>query len=220
MTSYDDLVARVRGLNTRLLPESAISLAAGCGDVASLASQLVALRVITPSAGMTTPQPRELELALRRRAGARLHIIERWAGPRANDLAPLLDDEDRRSLRALVRGAAARIDPEVRVAGLIPTTTLPLRALDELSRLGDLTPLAAALLAWNHPFAHALTGDAVRLGSLLFVVQVDGKPAGDELQEFTEKTTGSTPPGETRAVAEPQVDEELVDALEDDDDFP
>ena len=63
-------------------------------------------------------------------------------------------------------------------------------------------------------------GDAVRLGSLLFVVQVDGKPAGDELQEFTEKTTGSTPPGETRAVAEPQVDEELVDALEDDDDFP
>lgn len=172
MTSYSDLVARVRGLNTRLLPESAIELAAGCGDLASLANQLVALRVITPGAAMTAPQPRDLELALRRRAGARLHIMERWAGSRADRLAPLLDDEDRRSLRALARGAAAGIDPEARVTALIPTSTLPLRALDELSRLGDLTALAAALLAWNHPFAHALTEAVNRPHPDLFHIEL------------------------------------------------
>jgi vacuolar-type H+-ATPase subunit C/Vma6 len=99
-------------------------------------------------------------------------VIERWAGPRADQLAALLDDEDRRSLRALARGAAAGIKPEARVSSLIPTATLPLRALDELSRLGDLTALAAALLAWNHPFARALTDAVNRPAPDLFHIEL------------------------------------------------
>jgi vacuolar-type H+-ATPase subunit C/Vma6 len=113
-----------------------------------------------------------MEVALRRRAGTRLQIIERWAGSRANDLAPLLDDEDRRSLRALARGATAGIEPETRLTALIPTSALPLRALEELSRLGDLTALAAALLAWNHPFAHALANAVNRPHPDLFHIDL------------------------------------------------
>ena len=62
-------------------------------------------------------------------------------------------------------------------------------------------------------------GDSVRLASLLFVVQIDGKPAEEELLEFTEKTSGASTSGQTKSV-EPEVDKELIDALEDDDDFP
>jgi vacuolar-type H+-ATPase subunit C/Vma6 len=160
MTSYTDLVARTRGLSTRLLPESALALAAQAKGLPALVAQLAAFHVVPPAVGSVPPDPRVLELAFRRRAGARLRVLERWAGPRVAQLSVLFDDEDRRSLRALLRGAAAGISPEARLTGLIPTSALPLRALDELSRLRDISALTALLLAWQHPFARAIA-DAV-----------------------------------------------------------
>jgi pSer/pThr/pTyr-binding forkhead associated (FHA) protein len=68
--------------------------------------------------------------------------------------------------------------------------------------------------------ARLSAGDSLRLGSLLFVVQLDGEPPEHQLQEVSEKTTGGTTGGDTKPPEEPDVDEELIDALEDDDDFP
>ena len=63
-------------------------------------------------------------------------------------------------------------------------------------------------------------GDSLRLGSLIFIVQLDGQPPEDQLQEISEETTGGASTGDTRPPPEVAVDEELIDALEDDDDFP
>lgn len=69
--------------------------------------------------------------------------------------------------------------------------------------------------------AQLSAGDSLRLGSLLFVVQLDGEPPEHQLQEVSEKTTGGGSTGDTKPPEEVEVDEELIDALEDDDDdFP
>jgi vacuolar-type H+-ATPase subunit C/Vma6 len=87
-------------------------------------------------------------------------------------LAPLLDDEDRRSIRVLVRGAVAGAPPDVRVASLIPTPSLPLRALHQLATAGDMATVGAQLLAWRHPFAAAVADEAQRQHVDLFRFEV------------------------------------------------
>jgi vacuolar-type H+-ATPase subunit C/Vma6 len=71
-------------------------------------------------------------------------------------LAPLFEDEDCRSVRALLRGAAASVPAERRTAGLIPTLQLSERALSELALLGDVTDIAATLAAWGNAYGSAL----------------------------------------------------------------
>ncbi len=75
---------------------------------------------------------------------------------------PIIEDEDRRSIRALVRGALGGVDPALRTLGLIPTAALPARALDELALLNDVGAIGAALLALRHPFAEVVADQARR----------------------------------------------------------
>jgi vacuolar-type H+-ATPase subunit C/Vma6 len=130
--------------------------------VAAFAEQLSALGVVPPPAAGAAGDEHALELALRRRAGARLRILATWAGNRRELLSPLFDDEDQRSLRALLRGAIAGVAPEARLAGVIPTPSLPIRALDQLAHAGDVATIAASLMAWRHPFGAALVAEARR----------------------------------------------------------
>jgi vacuolar-type H+-ATPase subunit C/Vma6 len=162
VTAWGDLVARARGLSGHLLRrEQYVSLCAA-GSVSALAEQLSALGLVpAPAAGVSSDE-HALELALRRRAGARLRILANWAGKRREQLAPLFDDEDRRALRALLRGAIAGVAPEARLAGLVPTPSLPIRALEQLAHAGDIATIAALLVTWRHPFGSALAAEARR----------------------------------------------------------
>jgi len=171
MTDWGDVVVRTKGLAGHLLMPAQLAPLCTARGVGALATQMIALGLVPPPAPGATLDEHALELALRRRAGARLRILARWAGRRAEYLAPLFDDEDRRAVRALVRGAAAGIAPELRLAGLIPTTALPLRALDQLSRAGDVAAIGALLLAWRHPLGAAVAGEAARQTLDLFQVE-------------------------------------------------
>jgi len=152
-TTWGDLDARARGLGTHLLARHQIDSLTAARDVAELTA---ALR----GAGLTiaegTASAAALELAVRRAAAAQLRVLERWVGERAAVLAVVFEDEDRRSLRALARGAVQHAAPEARLSGLIPTPALPERALEELSRQPSVAALAALLAVWASPYAPAL----------------------------------------------------------------
>jgi len=65
-------------------------------------------------------------------------------------------EEDRRSLRVILRGVAAHVAEGPRAAGLLPTPTLPERALEELASLPTVAAVGGLLAAWRHPFAMGL----------------------------------------------------------------
>ncbi|MFI5310907.1 MAG: V0D/AC39 family V-type ATPase subunit [Gemmatimonadales bacterium] len=162
MTAWGDLVARARGLSGHLLRRAQLLPLCAARSVSDLAAQLSALGLVpTPVAGVSGDE-HALELALRRRAGARLRILANWAGSRREQLAPVFDDEDRRALRALLRGAIAGVAPESRLAGLVPTPSLPIRALEQLAGAGDIATIAALLVTWRHPFGPALAAEVQR----------------------------------------------------------
>jgi vacuolar-type H+-ATPase subunit C/Vma6 len=171
-TRWDDVNARARGLGTRLFTRGQLESLTHAGDAAALTNAcrqlglpLAATREIATSA--------ELELAVRRWAAAALHILARWAGPRVAALAVIYEEEDRISLRAILRGAMRGAAAETRLAGLVPTPTLPERALEELAR--QLTPAAAAALlsAWRNPYGAPLAGPAAAAHPDLFLLDLE-----------------------------------------------
>ncbi|HSB53273.1 MAG TPA: V-type ATPase subunit, partial [Gemmatimonadales bacterium] len=160
MTVWDDLNARSRGLSRHLLGRSTLERLARAPDLGALADELRHLGYPLPAEGK--PDGAAIELAARRRVARQLAILARWAGVRRPALAILFEDEDRRSIVALLRGAVQHAPPELRLSGLMPTSILPERALEELSRQPTPAAVASLLLAWDHPLSSALlphTGD-------------------------------------------------------------
>jgi hypothetical protein len=96
----------------------------------------------------------ELEGALRQLAHGRLRALARWAHPRLVEW--LYAEEEHASLRALLRGAVQGAPVAQRLAGLLPTPRLPVRALDELARQATPRDVALRLRRWRHPDAEAL----------------------------------------------------------------
>ena len=160
MTSWGDLVSRARGLSTHVLTPTQLAGLAASRDMHALAGALAALGAIPAMDGVVDAS--RLEHELRRRAAARLRVLAKWAGTRREQLAPLFLDEDRLILRALLRGAAAGLPPEARNAGLVPTVTLPMRAINQLAAAGDVASIGAMLLAWRHPFGALVATEATR----------------------------------------------------------
>ena len=161
-SSWGDVNARARGLALHLLTRDELGRLTGCGDLDELASRL-------HRAGFgEVPQGRgadasSLELAVRRTAAARLALMARWCGKRSDRLVVIFEDEDRRSLRSLLRGASAGAAAERRLSGLIPTPSLPERALEELARLRTPGEIVAILSLWGNPYAEALQAEVGRL---------------------------------------------------------
>lgn len=151
---WEDLTARARGLATHLLGRAQLDALAHAPDLAALGEAFRALGLLVPEFEAVSPEL--LELAARRDAAAHLRTLARWAGARGAALAVVYDDEDRRSLRAILRGVVRGAPPEERLAGLIPTPTLPARALAELARQPAPGALAALLTAWGNPYGAAL----------------------------------------------------------------
>ena len=155
---WEDVNARVRGLGSRLLGPDALESLARSADLEALARGLESLGVLTEE--IAKPDATSLELALRRAAAREIRLVRRWLGPRDAFVAVALEAEDRRSLRALVRGAAAGVGAEARLAGLIPTPALPERLLRELASRSRVADQAALLLAAGHPYGAPLLAAA------------------------------------------------------------
>ena len=169
---WSDVSARAKGLSTHLIGGAALRGLARSADYDSLATALERTAAAdAPRVERRGVSAESLELAARRTAAARLATIARWCGDRAEQIAPVFDAEDHRSIRAALRGATAGSPPEERRAGLIPTPTLPEKALNELSHQPTPAAVAALLLAWDHPLAPAILAEARRAQPDLFLLE-------------------------------------------------
>jgi vacuolar-type H+-ATPase subunit C/Vma6 len=109
---------------------------------------------------------------VRRQAAARLQTLARWSGPRSAALAVVFEDEDRRSLRTILRGIAQHASPEARLAGLLPTPALPERVLQELARQPSPAGVASLLMLWKNPYGPPLREEAARAEPDLLELEV------------------------------------------------
>lgn len=153
MTLWVDVVARARGLRTHRLRPATFNALRAAPDLRALARALAQAGFPVEEGEHRIPG---LDLAVRRRAASELRILARWCGERAAELPVIFEDEDRRSLRAVIRGALQHQPAEVRLRGLVPTPTLPERALSELAGAPTPAGVATLLTVWNHPFGAAL----------------------------------------------------------------
>lgn len=156
---WGDLNARARGLATHLLDRAALEGLARAPDAAALAEALRASGFPVPDGGGGATPP-ALDLAVRRATAARLRLLAWWCGARVAPLTVIFEDEDRRSLRALLRGTVQGAAPELRLSGVIPTPSFPERALQELARQTTPGAVAALLVTWRHPYGPALLPEA------------------------------------------------------------
>lgn len=148
---------RARGLATHLLSRAELEALAQAPDLEALGDALRA-RGLLPAEAAATPDG--LELAVRRVAAARLRVLARWASSRNALLSVIFADEDRHSLRALIRGSLQGAPPDERLAGLLPTPSLPERALGQLAAQPTPGRIATLLTAWSNPYGAALLPDA------------------------------------------------------------
>jgi vacuolar-type H+-ATPase subunit C/Vma6 len=167
---WDDVNARARGLASHLLgPERLQDLR----QVVGLKDLLIRLEQAGFHLSLDVPlTPLLVEMGLRREAGRKLLLLARWCGRRREVLQIVFEEEDHRSLRALLRGAVASIPPEIRLEGLIPTAALPMRALEELARLADVRAIGALLASWNSPYAGVIRKQDHRVTDL-FQLELD-----------------------------------------------
>jgi vacuolar-type H+-ATPase subunit C/Vma6 len=192
--NWGDVNARVRGLGSRLLRPDEISRLSDADSLQSLARALATLGLLPDdTAGASAPA---LDLALRRSAAAPVRILRRWLGDRERAMAVGLELEDRRSLRALIRGAAEGVHAEARLAGLIPTPTLPERLLEELAGRVRIKDQAALLIAAGHPYGPAIHAAATGAIPDLFSIELGiartfaeralrgARPAGSFLRDY------------------------------------
>lgn len=152
---WEDVNARARGLSTHLLSRGDLETLARQPDLPALAEELGRLGIIA-AGGEEGTAGVGVERGIRRWGAGLLRILARWVGERSTALPLVFADEDRRSLRALVRGAVARIPTARRLAGLLPTPALPALALEQLAGAATVGALAAQLSVWRHPFAVVL----------------------------------------------------------------
>lgn len=145
-----DLAARAHGLAGRLVPETVLVELDRVRDARSLATALTRAGI----AGEATADA--VDRAVRQRQADELAVLARWTHGRPEQLAAVELDEDRRSLRGIVRGLAADVAPERRLEGAVATARLPATLLAELAAATTVAEIAARLRHHGHPLAAAL----------------------------------------------------------------
>lgn len=165
-----DINTRARGLRTHLLHAQDFERLARTGTLAALHRDLSA-RGFTRSDAPATPA--SLERQVRQRAAEQMAVLARWATDGRDEvLAVLLEDEDRRSIGAIVRGAAQGAASEDRMSGLVPTTHLSERALRILASQPTPADVVRMLVVWNHPFGPPLVSAVAEPHPSLLHVEV------------------------------------------------
>jgi vacuolar-type H+-ATPase subunit C/Vma6 len=149
-----DINTRARGLRTHLLQAQDFERLARTGTFAALHRELSA-RGFTRSDAPATPA--SLERQVRLHAAKQMAILARWATDGRDEVLPVLfEDEDRRSIEAVIRGAAQGAATEARMSGLVPTVHLSERALRVLASQPTPADVVRMLVVWDHPFGPPL----------------------------------------------------------------
>jgi len=170
MQYLGDINARALGLRTRLLPTSDLERLASARDLHALQRELGGLGYLTADAAAT---PEAMERAVRRRAASQIGLLHRWCGDHRRDtFAVLFEDEDRRSIQAILRGAERGTGSEARLSGLVPTIALPERALQALASQPTTTDVVRLLVLWRHPLGRPLVAAASGPHPSLFEIEV------------------------------------------------
>ena len=169
MTPWVDLVSRARGLSTELLGRDRLRMLAQSSDLPALSAALRDMSYTIPLEYERDPV--QLDRQARRVAASRIRVLARWANDRVPLLAPLLEDEDRRSLRAIVRGVLGATPVESRTTGLIPTPAFPETLLDELAAQANVAAVATLLVAWGSEYGGAIMREAERQHPDAFAIQ-------------------------------------------------
>jgi vacuolar-type H+-ATPase subunit C/Vma6 len=166
-----DINTRARGLRTHLLPTADLERLSRAASLSALQQELAGLGYTRADGPATAAS---LEQAVRRHAAGQMALLERWCGEdRRSALAVVFEDEDRRSIQAILRGAAQGTASEARMSGLVPTASLPERALQTLC--GQPTPadVVRMLVVWSHPFGAALAGVSSGPHPSLFDMEIE-----------------------------------------------
>lgn len=148
---WGDVNARARGLASRLLSTEALAVVAASPTFETLATRLAERGLPVDPGGASTRTG--LDRACRAWGDGLLRELERWMGDRSPWLRVAFEEEDRRSLRALLRGAAQGAPTEQRLLGLIPSRRLPSARLRRLAELGSVPEVLAELESggWSLP---------------------------------------------------------------------
>jgi vacuolar-type H+-ATPase subunit C/Vma6 len=153
---WDDVNARARGLATHLLDRGALAGLSDASDWPTFIARVTALGYPLDQAGGATVDPPSFDRAVSLVASARMNLLGRWLSARQGALAVVMEDEEFRSLRALLRGAAEGASPGARLRAATPTARLPMRALERMAHAGSVPELVHELLRLGHPAGRAL----------------------------------------------------------------
>ena len=153
---WDDVNARARGLATHLLDRDALAVLAAAPDWPAFLGRITALGYPLDLGAGALVDPPAFDRAVSLVAAARLNLLSRWLARRRAVLAVVLEDEEYRTVRALLRGAAQGASPGARRRAVMPTPTLSLRALDRLTRTATVAELVRELVRLGHPAGRAL----------------------------------------------------------------
>jgi vacuolar-type H+-ATPase subunit C/Vma6 len=165
-----DLNARARGLRTHLLSAGDLERLARSATLSSLQRELAAIGYAPSDTPATATS---LDRAVRRHAAKQMAVLDRWCGDdRRSTFAVIFEDEDRRSIQAILRGAAQGTATEARMSGLIPTTSLPERALQALCAQPTPADVVRLLVLWSHPFGASLIGPSGGRHPSLFEMEI------------------------------------------------
>jgi vacuolar-type H+-ATPase subunit C/Vma6 len=165
-----DINTRARGLRTRLLEQKDLERLAHTRSLLALQRDLGALGVVPAD---TPAIPSSLESVIRRRAADLMAILGRWCSDeRQPILAVIFDDEDRRSIQSILRGAEQGVASDTRLSGLVPTTHLSERALRVLASQPTVADVVRMLVLWSHPFGVPLVDAVSGTRPSLFDVEV------------------------------------------------
>ncbi len=149
------LIARARGVSTRLLSRETLETLAETDDLPGFARGLSRLGGAIDPVG----EPADIfviERAIGRTANRHLRTLYRFQERRRGVLDVFAALQDRRSLRAILRGAAQGASPETRLDGVLPTPLLPQRALLELAHQASPAAAVSQLTLLGHPDAQRL----------------------------------------------------------------
>jgi vacuolar-type H+-ATPase subunit C/Vma6 len=149
------LVARAKGLASRLVPRQTLETLAAVDKLDAFVQSVTRLGMAIEPIG-DSADVFFVEQAIARTASRHLWTLYRWQESAPGVLDVFAAHQDRRSLRALLRGAAAGAPPEVRVRGLVPTPLLPVRSLTELARQPSPSAVVQQLFLLAHPDAPRL----------------------------------------------------------------
>lgn len=159
---WDDVNARARGLATHLLSRNALAALAAASDWPAFLGRVSLLDYPLDSGAGAFVDPTAFDRAVTLVAANRFNLLGRWLADRRAVLAVVMEDEERRTLRTLLRGVAQGASPGTRLRAVMPTPALPHRVLDRLARTTTVADLARELVRCGHPAGRVLEQLAAR----------------------------------------------------------